>query len=82
MRNDHNVSLAIRTRIAAHYDVPDNLACIAAGRRRFTLFPPGQQHNLYIGPIDLTPAGQPISLVDFAQPDLARFPRSFYGRSR
>jgi len=64
-----------RTRIAAHYDLPDNLACIAAGRRRFTLFPPGQQHNLYIGPIDLTPAGQPISLVDCAQPDLARFPR-------
>jgi len=64
-----------RTRIAAHYDLPDNLACIAAGRRRFTLFPPGQQHNLYVGPIDLTPAGQPISLVDLAKPDLARFPR-------
>ena len=64
-----------RTRIAAHYDLPDNLVCIAAGRRRFTLFPPGQQHNLYIGPIDLTPAGQPISLVDFALPDLDRFPR-------
>ena len=64
-----------RTRISAHYDVPDNLACIAAGRRRFTLFPPGQQHNLYVGPIDLTPAGQPISLVDVANPDLARFPR-------
>jgi hypothetical protein len=64
-----------RTRIAAHYDLPDNLVCIAAGRRRFTLFPPGQQHNLYVGPIDLTPAGQPISVVDFARPDVDRFPR-------
>jgi len=64
-----------RTRIAAHYDLPDNVACVAAGRRRFTLFPPEQVDNLYIGPLDLTPAGQPISLVDFHQPDLARFPR-------
>jgi hypothetical protein len=64
-----------RTRISAHYDLPDNLACIGAGHRRFTLFPPGQQHNLYVGPIDLTPAGQPISLVDFRNPDVARFPR-------
>lgn len=64
-----------RTRIAAHQDVPDNLACVAAGRRRVTLFPPSQLANLYIGPLDLTPAGQPVSLVDFAAPDLARFPR-------
>ncbi|WP_305822546.1 cupin-like domain-containing protein [Massilia brevitalea] len=64
-----------RTRIAAHYDLPDNVACVAAGRRRFTLFPPGQVDNLYIGPLDLTPAGQPISLVDFHQPDLNRFPK-------
>jgi hypothetical protein len=64
-----------RTRIAAHHDLPTNLACVVAGRRRFTLFPPEQLANLYVGPLDLTPAGQAISLVDFAQPDLQRFPR-------
>lgn len=67
--------LGNRTRIAAHYDLPDNLAVVAAGRRRFTVFPPEQLHNLYMGPLDPTPAGQPISLVDFTRPDLDRFPR-------
>jgi hypothetical protein len=64
-----------RTRIPAHYDLPDNLAVVAAGHRRFTLFPPEQLANLYIGPIDFTPAGQAISMVDLAAPDLERFPR-------
>lgn len=63
-----------RSRIAAHYDLPENLACNAAGRRRFILFPPDQLKHLYVGPLDLTPAGQPISLVDFAEPDFGRFP--------
>lgn len=64
-----------QTRVAAHFDLPENLACVVAGRRRFTLFPPEQVHNLYIGPLDFTPAGQPISLVDFYAPDTARYPR-------
>lgn len=67
--------LGNRARVALHFDLPDNLACVVAGRRRFTLFPPDQVDRLYIGPLEFTPAGQPISLVDHAQPDLQRFPR-------
>lgn len=64
-----------RTTVAAHYDVLDNIACVCAGRRQFTLLPPDQLENLYIGPIDFTPAGQQVSLVDFDHPDFERFPR-------
>lgn len=61
--------------IAPHFDNTENIACVVGGRRRFTLFPPDQIGNLYPGPLDLTPAGQPISLVDVRKPDLDRFPR-------
>ncbi|GGD13487.1 cupin-like domain-containing protein [Aquisalinus flavus] len=61
--------------IAAHQDPSENIACVAAGRRLFTLFPPEQVANLYIGQFEMTPAGVPISLVDFDAPDLERFPR-------
>lgn len=67
--------LGNRTRTAAHWDLPQNLACVIAGHRRFTLFPTNQIANLYIGPLDFTLAGQAISLVDIEAPDLDRYPR-------
>ncbi|MBJ7437510.1 MAG: cupin-like domain-containing protein [Sphingopyxis sp.] len=54
-----------------HNDRDHNLACVIAGRRRFTLFPPDQVANLYIGPLDNPP---PLSLVDPENPDHDRFP--------
>lgn len=69
------VWLGNRHRVAAHYDVLENIAVVAAGRRRFTLFPPEQIANLYVGPIEFTPAGQPVSMVDFDRPNFERFPR-------
>ena len=70
-----SIWIGTRTRIAAHNDFPDNLACVAVGRRRFTLFPPEQFRNLYLGPIDNTPAGRAVSMVDLHAPDFARYPR-------
>lgn len=67
--------LGNRTITAAHWDLAQNIACVVAGRRRFTLFPPEQVRNLYVGPLDNTLAGQPISLVDFDAPDLDAHPR-------
>ena len=64
-----------RTHTATHWDQSQNLACVVAGRRRFTLFPPDQLKNLYVGPLDFTLAGQPTSLVDIDAPDLETYPR-------
>jgi len=61
--------------VATHYDASPNVACVVAGRRRFTLFAPEHLANLYIGPLDHTIAGPPVSMVDPEQPDLARYPR-------
>jgi hypothetical protein len=58
-----------------HLDEWNNIGCVVAGRRRFTLFPPEQIANLYIGPLDFAPTGAPMSLVSLRQPDFARFPK-------
>jgi hypothetical protein len=59
----------------AHFDESTNLACVVSGARRFTLFPPGQVENLYLGPLDFAPTPTPISMVNFGAPDYARHPR-------
>ena len=77
------IPAAVRPRIwighrsiaACHHDNFDNLACVVAGERRFTLFAPDSIGDLYVGPIDHTLAGQPISLAAGADPDDPRYPR-------
>ena len=64
-----------RSRTAAHYDRPHNLACVVSGQRQFLLFPTEQIRNLYVGPVDFTIAGQAISLVDCEKPDFERHPK-------
>jgi hypothetical protein len=58
-----------------HLDEWNNIGCVVCGRRRFTLFPPGEIGNLYIGPLDFAPTGAPMSLVQLHAPDFTRFPK-------
>jgi hypothetical protein len=60
--------------VSCHYDTMDNLACVVAGTRRFTLFAPESVDRLYVGPIDHTMAGQPVSLAASSEPDADKFP--------
>ena len=63
------------THVTTHFDEASNIAVVIAGRRRFTLFPPDQAENLYVGPLHFTIAGPPVSMVDIDRPDLDRYPR-------
>jgi len=62
-------------KVATHNDPVENVAVVAAGRRRFTLFPPSAEPDLYMGPHHPTPAGARISMVHVTAPDLDRYPR-------
>jgi hypothetical protein len=55
--------LGTAANVSSHYDTLDNLACVIAGHRRFTLYSPELIGKLYVGPIDNTMAGQPVSLA-------------------
>ncbi|TPG51598.1 cupin-like domain-containing protein [Sphingomonas glacialis] len=66
--------LGTASAIGCHYDTFDNIACVVAGQRRFTLYPPSAIANLYVGPIDHTLAGQPVSLAASAAPGDPRYP--------
>lgn len=57
-----------------HFDPSHNLACLVAGKRRFTLFPPDQICNLYPGPIDRNPGGVPVSMARIDEPDFEKYP--------
>jgi hypothetical protein len=67
--------LGNRITTPTHVDEWNNVGCVVAGRRRFTLFPPEQIANLYIGPLDFAPTGAPMSLVSLRNPDFARYPK-------
>lgn len=70
-----NIWISNQTRAQTHNDNDHNIACVVAGRRRFTLFPPDQVSNLYIGPLEHTPSGRAISLASLEDPDFEKFPR-------
>lgn len=68
--------------VSAHFDAFDNVACVVAGARRFTLYPPDAIGDLYVGPLDNTMAGQPVSLAASAPLDLEKYPRFAAARAR
>ncbi len=60
-------------RTGLHWDSPENLFAQVVGSRRFVLLPPAATEAVY--PHPLLSATPQFSRVDYAAPDLARFPR-------
>lgn len=63
------------TAAQTHFDPSYNIACLVAGQRRFTVFPPEQIVNLYPGPFDVAPGGVPFSMASLHEPDFDKYPR-------
>lgn len=61
--------------VQTHSDLKENIACVVAGNRRFTLFPPDQLPNLYVGPFERTLSGPPVSMVQLEDVDYEKYPR-------
>jgi hypothetical protein len=70
------------SQVSCHYDTFDNLACVVAGVRRFTLYPPDAIGDLYPGPIDHTMSGPPVSLAADSAPGDPCYPRFEAARER
>jgi hypothetical protein len=68
--------------ISCHNDTYDNVACVAAGHRRFTLYPPDALPDLYVGPLEFTMAGRPISLAASSAAGDSRYPRFVLAQER
>jgi cupin-like protein len=64
-----------RVTTPAHFDSYHNIAVVACGRRRFTLFPPEQVGNLHVGPLDFAPTAAAMSLPLLDAADDPRWPR-------
>lgn len=67
--------LGNRVTTPTHFDSQHNIACVVCGTRRFTLFPPEQLPNLYVGPLDFAPTGAAISMARLDRPDDPRYLR-------
>ena len=64
-----------RATVPAHFDDSHNLACVAAGSRRFTLLPPQCAPLLYLAAPDYAPTGAPMSVVpELHSANLDQFP--------
>ena len=74
LRSKPRSGSAIASPSQTHFDMSYNVACVVAGRRRFTLIPPEQLENMYVGPLEFTLAGPPISMVRLEAPDLEKYP--------